>query len=262
MGTTLETRKLDKMEEESVLQWSVGPAIQTQEQQAADLYFAAKRLMDLAVVVFSLVFLLPLLAFIAVLIKWDSPGPAIFKQERVTARRRKRDGKVVWEEVPFTIYKFRTMRADAKSSVHRQFIEAYIAGDEKLMAELQSAQAQEDAKYRIVKDTRITKVGSFLRKTSLDELPQLWNVLLGEMSLVGPRPAITYEVELYKPHHHDRLRTIPGITGWWQVKGRSATSFEEMVQLDVEYIQLQNLWLDTKIIFLTVATVIYGRGGH
>lgn len=248
------------MEERSVLQWSVGPAIRTQEQQAADLYFAAKRLMDLTVVFFSLVFLLPLLAFIALLIKWDSPGPAIFKQERVTAKRRKGDGEVYWEEIPFTIYKFRTMRADAKSTVHRQFIEAYIAGDEKLMAELQSVQEKENAKYRLVKDTRITKVGSFLRKTSLDELPQLWNVLRGEMSLVGPRPAITYEVELYRPHHHDRLRTVPGITGWWQVKGRSSTSFEEMVRLDVEYIQQQNLWLDIKIIFLTVAAVVYGRG--
>lgn len=262
MGTTLDTRKLDKMEENRVLQWSVGPAIRTQEQPGTDLYFPVKRIFDLTVVIFSLVFLLPLLAFIALLIKWDSPGPAIFKQERVTARRRKRDGQIYWEEAPFTIYKFRTMRADAKSTAHRQFIEAYIAGDEKLMAELQAVQAEEDAKYRLVKDTRITKVGSFLRKTSLDELPQLWNVLLGEMSLVGPRPAITYEVELYRPHHHNRLRTIPGITGWWQVKGRSATSFEEMVQMDVEYIQQQNLWMDIKIIFLTVATVVYGRGGH
>jgi lipopolysaccharide/colanic/teichoic acid biosynthesis glycosyltransferase len=108
----------------------------------------------------------------------------------------------------------------------------------------------------------VTRVGSFLRKTSLDELPQLWNVLLGHMSLVGPRPPIPYEVELYQPHHHDRLRTMPGLTGWWQVKGRSATSFEEMVRMDVEYIRQQSLWLDIKIIIMTVTAVVNGKGAR
>lgn len=255
-------RKLSEMEEQKVLQWSVGPAIGAQQDGADAMYFIAKRVMDLTIVAFSLVFLLPLLAFIALLIKWDSPGPAIFRQERVTARRRERDGKVFWEETPFTIYKFRTMRTDAKSTLHRQFIEAYIAGDDKRMAELQSAQQAEDAKYKLVQDPRVTRVGSFLRKTSLDELPQLWNVVLGNMSLVGPRPPIPYEVELYQFHHHDRLRTIPGITGWWQVRGRSATSFEEMVQMDVEYIQQQSMWLDIKIIVMTVTAVVYGKGAR
>ena len=250
------------MEEQKALQWSIGPAIGAHQDGADGLYFLAKRVVDLTVVTLSLVFLLPLMAFMALLIKWDSPGPAIFRQERVTARRRVRGGKVYWEEAPFTIYKFRTMRTDAKSTLHRQFIEAYIAGDEKRMAELQSAQQAEDAKYKLVQDPRVTRVGSFLRKTSLDELPQLWNVLLGNMSLVGPRPPIPYEVDLYLFHHHDRLRTVPGITGWWQVKGRSATSFEEMVRMDVEYIQQQSLWLDIKIIFMTVTAVIYGKGAR
>ena len=255
-------RKLIEMEEQEVLQWSVGPAIGAHQEATDELYFVAKRAMDLLVVVLSLVFLLPLMAFIALLIKWDSPGPAIFRQERVTARRRVRDGQVQWEEVPFTIYKFRTMRTDAKSTLHRQFIEAYIAGDDTRMAALQSAQQAEDAKYKLVADPRVTRVGNFLRKTSLDELPQLWNVLLGNMSLVGPRPPIPYEVELYQYHHHDRLRTIPGLTGWWQVKGRSATSFEEMVRMDVEYIQQQSLWLDIKIIIMTVTAVTYGKGAR
>lgn len=263
MNGLTDKRKFSEMEEQKVLQWSMGPTIRAQQEEGADAtYFIAKRALDLVVVVLSMVFLLPLMAFMALLIKWDSPGPAIFRQERVTARRRVRNGQVYWEETPFTIYKFRTMRVDAKSTIHRQFIEAYIAGDDRRMAELQSAQQAEDAKYKLVQDPRVTRVGNFLRKTSLDELPQLWNVLRGDMSLVGPRPPIPYEVELYLFHHHDRLRTVPGITGWWQVLGRSATSFEEMVRLDVDYIRRQSLSLDIKIIIMTVTAVLNGRGAR
>ena len=250
------------MEEQKVLQWSMGPAIGARQEGADALYFTAKRIVDVTVVALSMVFLVPLLAFIALLIKWDSPGPSIFRQERVTAKRRVRNGQVFWEETPFTIYKFRTMRVDAKSTIHRQFIEAYIAGDDKRMAELQSAQKEEESKYKLVQDPRVTRIGSFLRKTSLDELPQLWNVLMGDMSLVGPRPPIPYEVELYLFHHHDRLRTVPGLTGWWQVKGRSATSFEEMVRMDVEYIRQQSVWLDIKIIIMTLTAVVNGKGAR
>jgi len=262
MSKQLDERKLSEMEEQKILQWTIGPAIGARQADTNSMYFAAKRVMDLVIVALSMIFLLPLMAFIALLIKWDSSGPAIFKQERVTAKRRIRNGQVYWEEVPFTIYKFRTMRVDAKSTIHRQFIEAYIAGDEARMAELQSAQKSEDSKYKLVKDPRITRVGSFLRKTSLDELPQFWNVLMGHMSLVGPRPPIPYEVDLYLFHHHDRLRTVPGITGWWQVKGRSATNFEEMVRMDVEYIQQQSIWLDIKIILMTVLAVVNARGAR
>ncbi len=255
-------RKLTEMEEQKVLQWTMGPALSAKQEEADTLYFVAKRVMDLAIVALSMVFLLPLMAFIALLIKWDSPGPAIFRQERVTAKRRVRNGQIYWEETPFTIFKFRTMRTDAKSTIHRQFIEAYIAGDDKRMVDLQSAQQAEDAKYKLVQDPRVTRVGSFLRKTSLDELPQFLNVLLGDMSLVGPRPPIPYEVELYLFHHHDRLRTVPGITGWWQVRGRSATSFEEMVRMDVDYIRRQSLGLDIKIIIMTVTAVVNGKGAR
>jgi len=257
-----EDRKLIEMEENKALQWSMGPAISSGQEGADSFYFVAKRIMDLVIVALSMVFLLPLMAFIAILIKWDSPGPAIFRQERITARRRIRNGQIYWEEIPFTIFKFRTMRTDAKSTIHRQFIEAYIAGDDKRMADLQSAQRAEDAQYKLVQDPRVTRVGSFLRKTSLDELPQFMNVLLGNMSLVGPRPPIPYEVELYLYHHHDRLRTVPGITGWWQVRGRSATSFEEMVRMDVDYIRRQSAWLDIKIIIMTVTAVVNGKGAR
>lgn len=262
MSSLADKRKLSEMEEQKVLQWTMGPAIGAGQESTTSTYFIAKRVVDLLVVTLSMVFLLPLLVFLALLIKWDSPGPAIFRQERVTAKRVVRNGKVYWEERPFTIYKFRTMRADAKSTIHRQFIEAYIAGDTARMAELQTAQQAEDTKYKLVQDPRITRVGSFLRKTSLDELPQLWNVLKGDMSLVGPRPPIPYEVELYLYHHHDRLRTVPGITGWWQVRGRSATSFEEMVRMDVDYIERQSIWLDFKIIFMTLTAVVNGKGAR
>ena len=262
MNSLTSKRKLSEMEEQKVLQWSMGPAIGARQEGADALYFTAKRIVDVTVVALSMVFLVPLLAFIALLIKWDSPGPAIFRQERVTAKRRVRNGQVFWEETPFTIYKFRTMRVDAKSTIHRQFIEAYIAGDDKRMAELQSAQKEEESKYKLVEDPRVTRIGSFLRKTSLDELPQLWNVLMGDMSLVGPRPPIPYEVELYLYHHHDRLRTVPGLTGWWQVRGRSATSFEEMVRMDVEYIREQSVWLDIKIIIMTLTAVVNGKGAR
>lgn len=253
------------MENQKVVEMPVVTAQGASESHTDNLYFAAKRAMDLTIVSLSLIFILPLLVFVAILIKLDSPGPAIYRQERVGAKRRLRNGVFVWEEVPFTIYKFRTMRVDAKSTLHRQFIEAYINGDEEAMRRIQAAQKQaQDAedKYKLANDPRVTRVGKFLRKTSLDEIPQLWNVLKGDMSLVGPRPPIPYEVELYLFHHHDRLKTTPGITGLWQVEGRSATSFEEMVQMDVDYIKRQTLALDIKIIVGTVTAVVSGKGAR
>jgi lipopolysaccharide/colanic/teichoic acid biosynthesis glycosyltransferase len=233
-----------------------------EEKDSKALYFSGKRMFDVVIVLLSPLFLLPLMLLIAILIKLDSPGAVIFRQQRVSARRRVRNGRTVWEEYPFTIYKFRTMRADAGPTLHRQFIEAYIAGDEQQMAKLRSAPKKESAQYKLVNDPRVTRVGKFLRKTSLDELPQLWNVFIGEMSLVGPRPPIPYEVELYLQHHRERLKAVPGMTGLWQVKGRSSTSFEEMVRLDVQYIQNQSLWLDVKLIFGTVAVVFAAKGAR
>jgi lipopolysaccharide/colanic/teichoic acid biosynthesis glycosyltransferase len=253
------------MEEQKVVTVPAVTGNSAAQSQADDLYFAAKRMMDVTIVGFSLIFILPLLVFVAVLIKLDSPGPAIYRQERVGAKRRRRNGVFVWEETPFTIYKFRTMQADAKSTLHRQFIEAYINGDEEAMLRIQAAQQKEresQDKYKLANDPRVTRVGKFLRKTSLDEIPQLWNVVKGDMSLVGPRPPIPYEVELYLFHHHERLHTTPGITGLWQVYGRSATSFEEMVKMDVDYIRQQSLLLDIKLILGTVTAVVSGKGAR
>jgi lipopolysaccharide/colanic/teichoic acid biosynthesis glycosyltransferase len=221
------------------------------------LYYLIKRVIDLSLVIPSLVLLSPLFFFLWLMIRLDSSGPAIFMQERVGAKRIFKNGRWVWQTVTFPIYKFRTMRINATSKLHQEYISAYIAGDEALMAEIRGAQKNT---YKMTKDPRVTRIGRILRKLSLDELPQFLNVIRGEMSLVGPRPPIPYEVELYKPHHMARLTAIPGITGWWQVSGRAATSFEDMVKLDVEYIQKQSLWLDIKIILLTLPAAIAQKG--
>ncbi|MCA9896507.1 MAG: sugar transferase, partial [Anaerolineae bacterium] len=184
-------------------------------------------------------------------IKLDSDGPIIFRQERVGARVRGKGGKKSWEATGFTIFKFRTMKHNASSESHKQFMAALITGDEAKLAELNGGQLDEKNKYKMVNDSRITRVGKFLRKTSLDELPQLFNVLNGEMSLVGPRPAIPYEIDMMPVAFLERLSAKPGFTGWWQVEGRSQVEFDKMVAMDVWYIHNANLWLDLEILFKT-----------
>ncbi len=229
--------------------------------ETKSLYFTAKRVMDLVIAVSSLIALLPLLAILYIAIKLDDPqGSPIYKQERVTSKRAKQaDGTHIWQEVPFTIYKFRSMHSNCSSSIHQQFMKAYIEGDEATMAALQQEKAKEESKFKLNGDPRITRMGKFLRKTSLDELPQLWNVMKGDMSMVGPRPPIPYEVEMYRPHHHQRFQTVPGITGYWQVKGRSSIGFEEMVNLDLEYIEKQSIRMDWEILLMTLPAVLLDR---
>lgn len=223
-------------------------------------YLVFKRLLDISLVLLSLIPLAPIFILIAVLIRLDSAGPAIYKQERVGARLGFRRGSPCWVRRRFTMYKFRTMKNDAKAKIHYEFVKAYITDDFSL-SEIE-AMRKAQSMYKLVNDPRVTRVGDFLRKTSLDELPQFWNVLLGDMSLVGPRPPIPYEIEMYKPRHHQRLEALPGITGLWQIKGRSSTTFEEMVALDLEYIQKQCLWLDLKIMFGTLPAVLSRKGAQ
>ncbi|MEM7333414.1 MAG: sugar transferase [Chloroflexota bacterium] len=220
-------------------------------------YYFWKRVIDLCIVIPSLIFLGPLMLALAIMIRMDSDGPAIFVQERVGAKRIYKNGRWVWQTVTFPIYKYRTMRVNAGSKLHREYIAAYIEGDEEKMAKIRGEQ---NKTFKMTKDPRVTKVGKVLRKLSLDELPQLFNVLRGEMSIVGPRPPIPYEVELYKSSQMARLAATPGMTGWWQVSGRAATSFQEMVDLDVEYIHKSSVWMDMKIIFLTVPAAINQKG--
>jgi lipopolysaccharide/colanic/teichoic acid biosynthesis glycosyltransferase len=217
------------------------------------LYHVSKRVVDFVLATLLLIALAPLFLLIVVLIRRDTPGPALFVQERVGSRRRIRDGKVVWEAYTFRMYKFRSMVRNADEAVHQAYIKAFIEGRKDLSA-------QSGGVFKLNNDPRVTPVGRVLRKTSLDELPQLINVLKGEMSLVGPRPVPIYEVLEYQPQHYQRLAALPGITGLWQVEGRARVTFEQMVEMDVTYTRTQSLRFDMMLILLTVWAVFSSRG--
>jgi lipopolysaccharide/colanic/teichoic acid biosynthesis glycosyltransferase len=202
--------------------------------------------------------LLPLNILVAILIYIYSPGPVFFIQERVGAKRQFCGNHLYWKKVNFRCYKFRTMKVNADTSIHQAYVKALIENNENQMTTLQGAQTKT---RKLVNDPRLIRPGRLLRKLSIDELPQLWNVLRGDMSLVGPRPAIPYEVEMYKPWHMRRLEAQPGITGLQQIMARG-TDFDHQVKLDIEYIENQSLWLDIKIILKTPLAVISAHGAH
>ncbi len=233
---------------------AVGPIIGERR-----LYFAAKRVMDMVVTAAALVVLLPVMAVIALLVAWDSPGHVVFKQTRVGAKPRRHGNRMYWQRHDFTFYKFRSMRRNADINLHKEFVTAYIAGDSHKMLDIQPDKNGAQLN-KLNGDPRVTKIGAFLRKTSLDELPQLWNVLCGDMSLVGPRPPIPYEVDMYSAESMKRLNTIPGMTGLWQVEGRGELGFARQVELDVEYIERQSLWMDMMILVGTIPAVFLSRG--
>ena len=220
-----------------------------------DFQFTCKRGMDVILAGSLLILLLPALLLIALLIKLDSPGPIIFRQERVGAKRKRFGRRVVWATQNFTFYKFRSMVQNADSSAHEAYIRDFVSGN---------AQASElnGGKFKLTNDPRVTRVGRLLRKASLDELPQLFNVLKGDMSLVGPRPVPPYEVACYRDRDYQRLAALPGITGLWQVNGRCQVPFEKMIEMDLEYIRRASIWLDLKILFLTIPAVLSGRGAE
>ena len=208
------------------------------------LYQWWKGIFDRLLALLSIVILSPLMMLIAIGVKTDSPGSPLFRQERAG-----KDGHL------FTAYKFRTMRMDNDDSEYKTYLRKYI---------LENAHYRLDQNgqgiYKVIDDPRVTRFGALLRKTNLDELPQLINVLKGEMSFVGPRPDIPFALEMYNSWHRKRLSTTPGITGLWQVYGRKSLPFDDMVRLDVDYIEKQSLLLDAKILLLTVRTVLMGDG--
>jgi len=220
-----------------------------------NLYFAAKRGVDVILAGLLLILLSPLILVIAILISLDSAGPIFFTQERVGARRQSMGRQAIWMIRNFTMYKFRSMVQNADSSVHEAYIKDFVEGRAQ-------ATPENGGKFKLTNDPRVTPLGRLLRKFSLDELPQLINVLKGDMSLVGPRPVPPYEVACYGNGHHKRLAALPGITGFWQVKGRGRVTFEEMIRMDIQYVENASLWLDLKVLFLTIPAVLSRRGAE
>lgn len=200
------------------------------------IYMGTKRLLDFMLALIGLMILSPFLLIISILIKLDDPKASVlFYQTRIG-----KGGK------PFRMFKFRSMVSNA----------------EEMLEELLDQNEVSGAMFKMKNDPRVTRIGKWIRKTSIDELPQLWNVIRGEMSLVGPRPALPREVELYSNLDKLRLKVSPGCTGLWQVSGRSNLSFDQMIALDLEYIERRGLWLDVKLIFRTIKIMIFPNSAY
>jgi len=195
-----------------------------------------KRIFDIVMSAMLLICFSPLLLITSVLIYFESPGSVLFSQQRVGYRG-----------TPFMIWKFRSMSIDAE-----QHLEALTKNND----------MPDGVLFKMKHDPRITTVGQFIRKYSIDELPQFWNVLIGDMSLVGPRPALPSEVAQYTPYQSQRLAVIPGITGIWQISGRSEIPFPQQVELDLQYIAKQSFWFDLLILLKTIPAVLSGRGAY
>ena len=231
----------------SVEQIGVLPMVRLFREPLSDLERFVKRAFDILISGLALIILSPVWLVVSLMVKRDSSGPAMFKQERVGM-----DGRI------FLCYKFRTMHAGSDDSVHREAYQRNIKGD----ADANAGDTTQPVFGKVRDDARVTRSGKFLRRSSLDELPQLFNVLKGDMSVVGPRPPIPYEVVAYELWHRKRLDVKPGITGLWQVSGRNRLTFEEMVRTDLYYIENWSLWLDLKIIFLTLPAIWRGDGAR
>jgi len=207
-----------------------------------------KRVIDVLGSAFLLLFLSPALAIIALAIKLTSQGPVIFRQERLGQFGSR-----------FRCLKFRTMYVNNDTKIHQEYVQRLINGQ----TDGGNKESGKPAVYKIKNDSRVTPLGRLLRKASLDELPQFWNVLIGEMSLVGPRPSLPYEFEVYDIWHRRRVLEVkPGVTGLWQVSGRSRTCFDDMVRLDLRYSQTWSIWLDVKILLQTPRAVLSGDGAY
>jgi len=206
-----------------------------------------KRTSDIVASLGALLLLSPLMLAIAVAVKFTSRGPVFHAQERIGL-----DGR------PFKFYKFRTMQNGADTGAHCEYMHALINGQ--AAAKIQSCEGEEENVFKLVDDPRVTNVGHLLRRYSLDELPQLWNVLIGDMSLVGPRPPLPYEVAAYQPWHRRRLEVKPGITGVWQVDGRCRVSFDDMVFQDILYDCSRDVLVDASLCLRTVPAALLGHG--
>jgi lipopolysaccharide/colanic/teichoic acid biosynthesis glycosyltransferase len=219
-----------------------------EEEEKKKTSLVIKRAMDIVGSAAALIVFSPLFLILSAIIKMTSDGPVFFRQPRVSQYGKH-----------FTFLKFRSMKVASNDTVHKDFVKNFIAGK----GENKAAEGQKAPVYKITNDPRVTAIGRFMRRTSLDELPQFWNVFIGEMSLVGPRPPIPYELEAYDVWHRRRLLEVkPGITGLWQVHGRSSTTFDEMVRLDLQYSRTWSPMLDIKILLDTPRAVLMGDGAY
>lgn len=218
-------------------------------------YYILKRIIDVTLALVLLVLALPIMIIASIAILVYSPGPIFFIRERVGAKRRTRGKVTTWEPANFRCLKFRTMKCSTDPSIHKASMDLLVQAKEKDM-QLPAADRN------FADDCRATRPGRILRKLSIDELPQLFNVLRGDMSLIGPRPALPYELEMYKPWHMLRLQAQPGITGLQQVSARCTANFDEQVELDLDYIAHQSIWLDLKIALRTPLAVLFARGAY
>jgi lipopolysaccharide/colanic/teichoic acid biosynthesis glycosyltransferase len=216
---------------------SPGRSITTTTVRPAATHGRLKRSMDIMVAGIAVVALLPLLLVIWAAIRVTSPGGAVFRQTRLGAGR-----------CPFVMYKFRTMKSDTDDTLHREYVARLLTEEVEAV----------DGLYKLTDDPRITTVGAFLRKTSLDELPQLFNVLSGELSLVGPRPALAYEAALFPGWADARFSVKPGVTGLWQVSGRNRLRMTDGLRLDIDYVARRTIWLDVRILLRTVPALFSG----
>ena len=217
------------------------------------IYFYVKRLLDVTIALLTLLGLFPFLLLIALGIKLDSRGPIFFIQMRVGSKRQVKDGHVTWKPTEFPIYKFRTMVNNADEGLHKEQVKAFVKGT---LPRTEHGWVQ----AKIKDDPRVTHFGRILRKTSLDEVPQVINILRGEMSVVGPRPVPPYEAAYYNEEHRLRLTVLPGMTGLWQIERQGHTDFEEMMALDLRYVRNCSLWFDLKIMLQTIPAALSSFG--
>lgn len=224
------TSRLTEPQHADVAGWQVRPA-------------AGKRAFDLVVAVICLLMLAPLLVIAALAVRLNSPGPVLFRQRRIGLNGR-----------PFVLYKFRTMFHGCPDEPHRRYVRELLTAD--------TVKAGASGLYKLDADPRVTKAGGLLRRTSIDELPQLLNVIRGDMSLVGPRPALPWEAEMFCSGHQQRFLVLPGITGLWQVSGRNRLTMRQALDLDVEYVHRRSFALDLAILLRTLPAVLFTTGAR
>ena len=212
-------------------------------------YEVVKRVQDFSMALVAIVLLMPIWLIIALIIRLTSDGPVIYKQTQAVGRYGK----------PFIMYKFRTMYSDIEDTIHREAVARFMQGE--ALGTIEN-NGQKIPVYKLTNDPRITPIGALLRKTGLDEAPQFFNVLKGDLSLVGPRPALRYEFEEYSDRQKERFLVLPGITGLYQVTARSQVPFDEAIEIDLEYIRRRSFWLDLKIILKTPWVLITGMGAY